>query len=114
MRHPEVSVLEEVGVIVKVTCTCQKCGSELRYFANSMIWDDGYGGVIDFLRVEPCPKCDPKPVPEPVPECHCRDRVNPQFPCPVHGYTYATKTTRIELLEERVSRLETRAEEGSG
>jgi hypothetical protein len=29
-----------------------------------------------------------------------------RYPCPLHGYVYATKTQRIELLEERVSRLE--------
>lgn len=28
------------------------------------------------------------------------------FPCLVHGMTFASKTERIELLEERVSRLE--------
>lgn len=39
-------------------------------------------------------------------ECHCRDRVDPQFPCPVHGYVYASKTTRIQLLEKRVTELE--------
>jgi hypothetical protein len=35
-----------------------------------------------------------------------------RFPCPVHGITFATKRERLEMLEERVSRLEARAEEG--
>jgi hypothetical protein len=53
-------------------------------------------------------------------DCTCRAsdhvRYNPgllRYPCPVHAYVFATKTERIELLEERVSRLEARAEEGS-
>jgi len=39
-------------------------------------------------------------------ECHCRDRVDPQFPCEIHGYVFARETTRIELLEKRVTELE--------
>jgi hypothetical protein len=35
-----------------------------------------------------------------------------RYPCPVHGYLYASEQERIEMLEERVSRLEARAEEG--
>ena len=51
-------------------------------------------------------------------DCTCRQsssvRYNEgllRFPCPVHGITFATKRERLEMLEERVSRLEARAEE---
>ena len=54
-------------------------------------------------------------------DCTCgisdQVRFNPgllHYPCLVHGYVFATKKDRIELLEERVSRLEARLEEGSG
>lgn len=46
-------------------------------------------------------------------DCTCRAsepaRYNPgllHYPCPVHGYVYATEHERIELLEERVKLLE--------
>jgi hypothetical protein len=46
-------------------------------------------------------------------DCTCRAsdhvRYNPgllHYPCPVHHYVFASKTDRIEMLEERVSNLE--------
>ena len=33
------------------------------------------------------------------------------YPCPVHGYLYASEQERIEMLENRMSEVERRLEE---
>jgi hypothetical protein len=46
-------------------------------------------------------------------DCTCRIsdhvRYNPgllNYPCPIHGFVFASKKDRLEMLEERVSKLE--------
>ena len=40
-------------------------------------------------------------------DCTCRaNSILKRFPCPVHGLVFATKNDRLELLEERVNKLE--------